>query len=255
MKKFKQALVLLTSVLLACSLSACNSLEDISGVLDQITPDTAKDGKDYIEYVNKDRLTVIEPYIGDQVGSNEADVLLDNVEFFYYEQDAETKEYEVGAENKNGSYYFDGTILLKSDDHEYKMNIYMLPPDSEVYFYLPVEGEVTDYEYFVEGDFYRVKEELESPAEFTYYETDAPNEFVVVLEVDEISEKILEEFAEYEYITDTLYNIEAAKYYLVTADAFDEDESAYDYELEVDASSKSAKAKDVDGKSVLEKTY
>ncbi len=256
MKKTKQVLILLASVLLTCSLTACNSLQDVGSLLNQITPDTPKNGKDYIEYYNKDRLSVIKPYVGDQVGSNEAEVLMDNVEFFYYEQDKVTKEYEVGVENKNANYFFDGTILLKSATNEYKMNIYMLPSDSEIYFYLPVEGDVTDYEYFVEGDFYREAEELVSPVEWTYYETDDPTEFFIVVDDLIITEKTLEDFADYMYMSDTLYNYESAKYYLVTEKGFNEDDlSVYDYELMVDASNKSAKAKDIDGESILDKKY
>ena len=256
MKKFRHIVFLFTALLLVINLTACNSLEDISSVLDEALPATVKDGKDYIEYVNTDRLSVIEPYIGDKLSSDEATILLDNVEFYYYEKDETTNEFEVGVENKNANYYFDGTILLKNDENEYKMNVHMLPPESEVYFYLGIEGDFEDYEYFVEGDVYKTKDEIICPVTYMYYETSDPNEYFVVIDEPEITEKIVEEFADYTYLTDTLYNYFPLKCYLVSKDKFDEnDYSIYDYELYVDASAKTAVAEDINGDNVLDKDY
>lgn len=257
MRKAKVIAALLASVLLIGTMSGCNA-GNLSDLIDSVASQTtAKDGTDYIDYANEKRLEVLETYVGDKLDRTASDALLDNVELTYAESEEEEGVFEVSIENSNQNYFFDGVVRLESDSKEYKINVYMLAPNNYEYFTLEVEGHPDDYLYYVEGDMYEWKEELEQPASFEFYDAGSENELFCVIEEDSISEGLAKEFADYFYPFFTIYNYGAeTTVYLVTYDDYmATNDFVYDYQLDVSIEKQESTTLDFDGNEVTSDTY
>lgn len=257
MKKVKLMAILIAAIVMVGGTAGCSSLGDLSSILDDVHSAAAKDGEDYIDYVNADRQEVLDVYVGDKIGDDEATVLLDNVEFSYYEDEDNEGVYEVYVNNYNLNYFFDGIVRLESDDKTYKINVNMLAPDNYEYFNLEVEGNPDDYLYYVEGDMYEWKKDFLAPYTYEPYSTDNEYEALLVIAESEVSQEMVEEMALFLYQNDTIYNIDKPMtYLLVSEDNFDSSDSTiYDYELVVDTKAKTAVAEDADGESVLDTKF
>ncbi len=92
-------------------------------------------------------------------------------------------------------------------------------------------GNLDDYEYFIDGDIYETKKEVEiENAYWLDYEGLGEYESWAIIDASRITEELANEFAQYFYDLDAVYNYTYdVTYYLLTEDDYEagETESVY----------------------------
>lgn len=232
-------LILLVSTTSCGVLSMLDNLDewvDSASVLDFDLENIEYD--EFIYYPNAKRNQVLQTYIGDKLERTHAEALIDNIELSYSETDT-AYLFEVCIENLNANYIFDGVVNLSRGNESYIIRVDMLAPRNVEYFYMTVEHDAfSEYYYYALGEFYQYVNEINIDYNYYFEWIDAEfNEIALIVDVSDITDEILEEFAEYLYLVDTFYNVYYPNtYYFFTHDQIEEEDYTFSYSIEVDTS-------------------
>ncbi|NLW88730.1 MAG: hypothetical protein GXY43_03285 [Clostridiaceae bacterium] len=240
MKKIRLISLLLIVTFVISVLCSCEALDSIMDLLG-VTENDALKGDDYIFYSNEKRSEVMKEFIGKKVDQAKADVLLDSIELSYDSIEGKADTYEFSVENLDEEYLFNGVVSLIGNDEEFTVNVEMLPNDWYEYFELELEGEPEDYEYFAEGDFYEWSKEIPMDYEFWFDAEGLENfEDAIIVSVDDLDLEVVEDFASYLYIIDSIYNYDNFTYLFHTEQDYVPGNKECEYILEMDLDNQTA---------------
>lgn len=218
MKRIRIFSILMVLILVLMTAGSCDQFDALTDIIGSAQNDADLTGDDYIVYRNDERSNVMSDYVGTKVADKQAELLLDNIELTYYAIEGEPNKYEIDVENANKSYFYNGVVRLKGASEEIKINVRMLAPEWYEYFTIDLKEDPADYEYFVEGNIYEWKKELEIDYDY-WFDYEGLNDFedMLIIDESEISKTIATDFAKYLYEMDTIYNYsDSFTYYLTT---------------------------------------